>query len=110
MELLSDLPTQRHRSLLDQLQQVAAFTYQQVRGIGDVGEVFVAGGAEAHARHGFQQVAGGLKALVGAGLQVVEAGVGVDDQDGDCGEIGAEGDVAIRCILSCHEKYLSTVL
>lgn len=89
--------------LLNQLQQIAAFTHQQVRGIGDVGEVFVAGCDEAHARHGFQQVAGGLKALVGAGLQIVEAGVGVDEHDGDCGEIGAERDIAI---LSIHRYAL----
>jgi len=103
MALLSDLPAQCHRPLLEQLQQVATFTHQQVRGIGDVGEVFVAGGDEAHARHGFQQIAGGLKALVGAGLQIVEAGVGVDEQNWDCGEVGAEGDVAI---LSVHRYAL----
>jgi len=101
MVLLSDLPAQCHSPLLNQLQQVAAFTYQQVRGIGDVGEVFVAGGDKAHARHGFQQVAGGLKALVGAGLQVVEAGVGVDDQDGNSGEIGAERNIAFHGVTLC---------
>jgi hypothetical protein len=101
--LLSYLPAQCHRPLLDQLQQIAAFTHQQVCGIGDVGEVFVAGGDEAHTRHGFQQVAGRLKALIGAGLQVVEAGVGADDQDGDCGEVGAERDVTI---LSVHRYAL----
>ncbi|NWA01199.1 hypothetical protein [Pseudomonas gingeri] len=63
--LLGDLPAQCHRSLLNQLQQVTTFAHQQVGGIGDMGEVFVAGGVEADAGHGLQQVAGGLEASAG---------------------------------------------
>ncbi|WP_397457540.1 hypothetical protein AB3464_15050 [Pseudomonas asplenii] len=64
---------QCHRSMLRQLQQIKKLPYQKIGRMDDMALILVAGGIEAYADHGFQQVAGSLETLVGAGLQVVEA-------------------------------------
>jgi len=82
--------------LLGDLHQVEAVLSQQVKRVGDVGNVFDVAVFEANAVQGSQEVAGGSDSLHGSFEDVLGVGLCVDDQGRGIGEVGLQWAVAIK--------------
>lgn len=82
--------------MLGNLHQVEAVLRQQVKRVGNVGDVFDVAVFEADAVQGFQEVAGGSDALHGSFEDVLGVGLCVDDKGRGIGEVGLQRAVAIK--------------
>jgi len=85
-----------HHALLGDLHQVETVLGQQVKRVGDVGNVFDVAVFETNAVQGFEEIAGGSDALDGGFEDVLGVSLCVDDQGRGIGEVGLQGAVAIK--------------
>ncbi|AMS12941.1 hypothetical protein A3218_00850 [Pseudomonas chlororaphis] len=83
---LSRLSVQRLRLIAQGTQQIAAVTEQQADGKADLSDILNAGSAV----EDFQQIAGSADALLGAGVEIGERGVGVQVEDGVVSVVAGE--------------------
>ena len=77
-------------ALLGNLEQVAAVLRQQVKRVGDVGNVFDVAVFEANAVQGFEEITRGSDSLESGFKDVLGIGLCVDDQGRGIGEVGLQ--------------------
>lgn len=85
---LSRLSVQRLRLISQSPQQVTDVAEQQADSKADLSNILSAGSAV----EDFQQIAGSADALLGAGVEIGERGVGVQVEDGVVGVVAGEWD------------------